>query len=294
MYLNISEKNLGMQKTLHYISCMWYFLCACLYSVYWLQYFFHSNYSMNKRDKKMLWIFHKAKLLVIDIILSDQVIAEAIESVSNLISVNYQKRAWLRIPESYIHGVNSVKKDIKLPKTNTKTIWQATANVSISLWQLWPKHTKAVSNIIAQSIWYNAQALKDFEQNIKLLKWIWDTEKIFNIITSSGSNFEKKNALSTNLKDSGIAYLKDKDWIKRDIDRYAEMLVRTETSATSNQGTINRAIELWIDLLERSEVSDSCPVCRPHDWEIRSLSKQWMPKLLYHPNCRWEWIAKIL
>lgn len=97
------------------------------------------------------------------------------------------------------------------------------------------------------------------------------------------------------LIDEGLYSLIDKGGRRWSLDRYTEMLIRTKTVEARNTGLVNRVAENGYDLVEVSDHSDECPLCRPWEGKILSLTGatkgyQTLTEAestgLFHPNCR--------
>ena len=71
------------------------------------------------------------------------------------------------------------------------------------------------------------------------------------------------------------------------------MLTRTETSIANIQGTINRAIQLWITKFRVVEQADCCELCSEYNWEVVDVTDGTVDLPPYHPNCRGYIIAVI-
>lgn len=96
------------------------------------------------------------------------------------------------------------------------------------------------------------------------------------------------------LKDDGLTALKDKGGRAWELDRYAEMLIRTKSVEARNAGLANRMVENGYDLVQVS-AHGATDVCG--DWEGKILSvsgeTDGYPTVdeaegdgLFHPNCR--------
>lgn len=114
--------------------------------------------------------------------------------------------------------------------------------------------------------------------------------------TISGKSLRaiRKTIVST-LEMEGLPALVDKAGRKWSLDRYAEMLIRTKSVESRNRGMINRVVENGYDLVQVSDHVGECPLCRPWEGEILSLTgaDKRYPTLaqaeadgLFHPNCR--------
>ena len=97
------------------------------------------------------------------------------------------------------------------------------------------------------------------------------------------------------LKDRGITGFKDKNGKMWNMKAYAAMVARTTTMEAHLAGTSNRLMEKGHDLVKVSSHSNSCPLCKPYQGAILSLSgtdknypslQSAKDKGLFHPNCR--------
>lgn len=104
----------------------------------------------------------------------------------------------------------------------------------------------------------------------------------------------KKNIVEQ-LKKNGVSALVDKGGRTWELARYGDMLARTKMTQAHNSGSINRMAESGYDLVQVSDHQGECPLCRP--WEGKILSVTGKTKGhdslskaesagLFHPNCR--------
>lgn len=90
----------------------------------------------------------------------------------------------------------------------------------------------------------------------------------------------------------GFSTLIDRGGRQWTLKRYSEMVTRHHIIKSGNEGTINRAAEFNVDIVEVSTHGGSCKICTPYEGRKYSLSGQskQFPKLdlypPYHPNCR--------
>lgn len=93
----------------------------------------------------------------------------------------------------------------------------------------------------------------------------------------------------------GLVALIDRGGRRWSFEAYSKMLTRTMLVRTANQGMTNRLQQNGYDLVQVSDHLDECPLCRPWEGKILSLSGN-HPKYpvvdkardggLFHPNCR--------
>jgi len=95
----------------------------------------------------------------------------------------------------------------------------------------------------------------------------------------------------------GITALVDKGGKKWQLDVYSQMLARTKQAQAHNAGLANRILENGIDLVKITTHANSCPLCRPWQGKVVSLTgaTKGYPTLadaendgghIFKPNCR--------
>lgn len=82
----------------------------------------------------------------------------------------------------------------------------------------------------------------------------------------------KKN-LTKVFENNGVVKFQDRAGRMRDMNRYVDMLTRTETKIANTQGTINRALESGVSKFEVVEHEDCCEICAEHNGKIYDISK---------------------
>lgn len=209
-----------------------------------------------------------------------------IQNIANTLYENYWERADIKIPTEYIKWTSYIdNKDISVWKGLDK--WE----IKTILNELGPIHIEAVNallnnskNYVRSSLdWMERQALtmiNEIQQEKvreQLAKWIIDWDWIFNMNKRVEQYFRENN----------ITSFKDKWWKTWSMERYIDLLTRTETSIANVQWTINRALEVWITKFRIIERPDCCKECNHHHWEIVDI-RDWVVDLPpFHPNCRW-------
>lgn len=97
------------------------------------------------------------------------------------------------------------------------------------------------------------------------------------------------------LQEEGLAAITDKGGRNWQLDNYADMLFRTKVVEARSMGLTNRMVENGYDLVQVSDHIGECPLCRPWEGKILSLTgdSKGYPTLqkaiadgLFHPNCR--------
>jgi len=194
----------------------------------------------------------------------------------------------LSAKENYIEWLVYYDKEAKqiLKESKSLAIQEREQLENEYIVKIWWVSKEVVNNLVKQ--WNNYM-----QQNLNnMLNWIlWQfsnakIEQLFTTLweweTQWKSWFEISKLMSKHFDNVGIV---DKWWKTWTIERYTQMLVRTETAKAKNTATLTRGKELWITKYKRIEHSNCCPLCIPHRNEVVDI-KDWMPYLILHPNCR--------
>jgi len=217
-----------------------------------------------------------------------------LDAVVAELQTNYSKFQTIASQENYL--LWWVFYDEKMKKT-VDEIQKLEVDPRIKAWawavaDLWAVHIQAVENLIASWNAYLEESLRLVEKTIitqfneyQLLKTF---ETIWQWVVESKNLVKMKNDLVSLWKNK-FPYFTDRGWRKRTLERYWEMLIRTETAKAYNVWILTQWVENWVTKFQRDERSDACPICTPHRNEIWDVVKKWFPTLLYHPNCRWYW-----
>ena len=213
------------------------------------------------------------------------------QAISTALKAEYGERAELRIPQEYLKG--GIYIDDYLNNASSlsrlKNQWDSKLIMS-RVAQLGPVHTEAVKALMENSKMLVSASIDGMEKyaltmltkhqqsqaKIKLAEWVlsWDwLEKM------------KKN-LTKVFENNGVVKFQDRAGRMRDMNRYVDMLTRTETKIANTQGTINRALESWISKFEVVEHEDCCEICAEHNGKIYDISKWSVELPPYHPNCK--------
>lgn len=120
-------------------------------------------------------------------------------------------------------------------------------------------------------------------------------EKIATGRITGDSITDIRNEVKKQFREQGITALIDRSGREWDLDRYGEMLARTKLTQAHNSGVTNRMLEAGYDLVQVSGHSGACPLCRPFEFQVLSVSGRNPSFLslddargagLFHPNCR--------
>lgn len=211
-----------------------------------------------------------------------------LKKLTNTLTEEYWERADIKIPTEYLKWVwyiNWIEIEDNLTKSEIK--WM--------VWELWPVHKEAINALLNNSKNYVRASLDWVErQALSMLNEFHQAqvrEELAKGTLSWESLYTMKQRLEQYFLDNELTVFKDRGGKTWTMDRYIDMLVRTETSIANVQWTINRAIQLWITKFKIIEHSDCCKECYHENWRIVDI-RDWEVELPpFHPNCRWYIIA---
>jgi len=258
---------------------------------------------LTKEDRELIKLFQeevdRINLLYLKAIHSNDMskanqLLKQIRKINNHLANEYWKRAEVRIPQEYAKGSSYIDEVLWMDTENALEeilFWKT--KVAEYIDELWPIHKEAVNALVDNSKnyvkasldWMERQALtminelQQYQVRQELAKWIisWEAssnERLVDYFTSQW-----------------ISWFKDRGWKYWSMDRYVDMLCRTETAIANTQGTINRAIQLWITKFWIVEHSDCCEVCAEMNWDIVDITDWTVELPPFHPNCRWYIVA---
>ena len=134
---------------------------------------------------------------------------------------------------------------------------------------------KVVVGRRTQDFWREAQLIETGE------KW------------ASGESWATmKDKLVQRIKDAGYLDFVDKSGRKWDLDSYASMVARTVTKQAATAATVDACGRHDHDLVQVSSHGTDCPICKPLEGQIFSLSgnnpkyPKWEYQIPAHPNCK--------
>lgn len=254
--------------------------------------------SLTAEDKKLIKIFieemDRINLLYLKAIRSNDItkasqLLRQIKTISQYLDTQYWQRAELRIPTEYLKWTAYINEITWIGIW--AYLWSLNkSEIEAMLNELWPIHIEAVNalvdnskNYVKSSLdWMERQALtmlnqlqqeqirEELAKGIISWEWLWKMNQ--RVIDYFSSNW--------------ITWFKDRGWKYWSMDRYVDMLTRTETAIANTQWTINRALQLWITQFKIVEHSDCCEVCAEMNWDIVDI-REWTVELPpFHPNCR--------
>ena len=210
--------------------------------------------------------------------------------ISQALESEYGDRSKVELTREYVKGayyIDDVMQNGSIFLAVNKLPYKELQEMVNNLWTI---HVNAVKALIdtsdmyvkASLDWMERVAIQTLDKAIQeqftqeLAKWVlkWETMG------------EMKRGAIELLKAEHITEFQDRAWRYWSMDRYAEMLVRTETNRANVQGTINRAIQIWITKFQINEQPDCCEVCAEMNGDIVDISQGTVDLPPFHPNCR--------
>lgn len=214
-----------------------------------------------------------------------------VKEITDELKESYDDWAELRLTQEYlkwkwyidylVEWTNELKKITQMSK---KELWDFVATQ-------WPIHKQAVKSLINNSETYIKVSLDWVNQNfssvLSKIDYARAKQHIAESMVDWSGMYKAQQKIIDDLRKDWITYIKDRSWKTRTLDRYANMLVRTETNIANTQWTITRAIQLWITKFKIHEQPDCCEHCAEMNGKIVDI-REWTVELPpFHPNCRW-------
>lgn len=256
-----------------------------------------THYTEN--DKKLIKIFQE-EMKRLDVLYARAIVSWDIKKAKNIIAkikkiarrleVEYSSRADNEIPRNYLLWwmyVNNLMGEDDDLKIILNADWK---DLMEKIKWLWPIHIDAVYALLDTSKNYVKSSLDWMERQALTMVWQLEQEKVRETlarwIVSWDSLQDMKEKVTKYFYKNKITWFKDRSWRLWSMERYVDMLVRTETSIANVQGTINRAIQLWLTKFKVVEHSDCCEYCATENWKVVDIRNWTVDLPPYHPNCR--------
>ena len=252
----------------------------------------------SEEDRKLIRVFQKElqrlNLLYIRAINSND-ISKANQLLSKMKEVRkdlywyYSDWADLRISWEYVKGALYINDYVSWGSSLWILISLNKETIKGELKKLWPAHIEAVNALLNTSKNYVKASLDWMERQAITMLGELQQEQIREQLAGGILTWEWLQGMRERVQKyfsrNKITGFKDRAWRIRSMDRYVDMLTRTETSIANTQGTINRAIQLGITKFKIVENSDCCEYCEAFNWEIVDIQDN-IELPPYHPNCR--------
>lgn len=257
-------------------------------------------------DRKLIKLFQKEmqrlNLLYFRAISSNDItkaqeLMKKIKEIAKTLKSEYSERADLVIPKEYLKGSKYIDDVLNWTDTLSIILSADKKDITSMIKEMWPVHIDAVNALLNTSKNYVKSSLDWMERQALTMLWELQQEKVRESLAWWMISWEwlsnLKRRVQRYFEANKITWFKDRAWRVRSMDRYVDMLTRTETSIANVQGTINRAIQLWITKFKVVENPDCCENCAKENWKIVDV-KDWVVELPpFHPNCRGYIIAQI-
>lgn len=158
------------------------------------------------------------------------------------------------------------------------------------VWELGAVHVDAVNALLDNSKNYVKSSLDGMErQALTMLNKLQQEqvrEQLARGVISGDSLGSMKDRIKYYFEDNSITWFRDRGGKIWELDRYVDMLTRTETSIANVQGTINRAIQIGITKFKVVEQHNCCDICAEYNGKIFDIKDGTVELPPYHPNCR--------
>lgn len=218
-------------------------------------------------------------------------------SIIKTLNAEYDERAELRIPQEYLLGAKYID-DLLTKETSYQIINRATKKeINKMIDELGTVHVDAVNALLNNSKMYVKSSLDGMErQALTMLNELQQEkvrEKLARSVITGDSLQNMKDKIARYFEQNQITVFKDRGGKTRSLDRYVDMLTRTETSIANVQGTLNRAIQLGITKFRIVEQADCCELCSEYRNQVVDVTSGLVELPPYHPNCRGYVIAVI-
>ena len=251
-------------------------------------------------DKKLIKIFQeevkKLDLLYFRAINSSdrekwKQILSKIKEINKVLKANYDEWADVEIPKEYLKGATYIDDTLEWDNSISVVLEADEKEVRNMIKWLWPVHLEAVNALLNTSKNYVKSSLDWMERQaitmLNELEWEKVREELarWTLLWESLTSMEER--IKRYFQNNKISWFKDRAGRLWSMDRYVDMLTRTETAIANIQGTINRAIQLWHTKFKVVENSDCCSFCADENGKIVDIAKGTVDLPPFHPNCRW-------
>lgn len=260
----------------------------------------------SEEDRKLISIFQKEvrrlDMLYYRAINSNDItkaneLLKKIKEIVKTLNNEYSDWADLVIPKEYLKGTRYIDDSLFDTSSLSVVLNANKKEVASMIRNLWPLHMDAVNWLLNTSKNYVKSSLDWMERQAITMIWELQQEKVREQLAWWIISWESLTNVEERIKkyfvSNKISWFKDRAWRIWEMDRYVDMLTRTETSIANVQGTINRAVQLWITKFKVVENIDCCEECGNYNWMVVDV-REWSVDLPpYHPNCRGYIIAEI-
>jgi hypothetical protein len=208
---------------------------------------------------------------------------------------------WLTksLPELYVAGINSATKDAKrlgITIEGNITVRNVTVELLKSEADLRP-HLEAVNALLSNAYLDFANGMNGVVRGAERFINEASKQQIRLGIAQGQLTGQDVKTVAETIADTigqqGFTALIDRGGRQWEIEQYSEMLARTHLIRSSTEGTINRAGDFGVDLMQVSAHGATDELCAGEEGKIYSISgnSDKYPPLAgheppFHPNCR--------
>lgn len=230
-----------------------------------------------------------------------------LQRLANRVKKGITEKSWTELKAKEIQDIkkevaNNLKKVTKMTSEQLeKAIIQAYSNgqesaeIDFNLEKKKVKVPKSLKRLILETnnVVVNAQ-FTILRKTIDIYRSI-QAEVASTLLTGVETRKQIAKKMLNNLANNGITGFIDKSGRNWSMDAYVEMTTRTVTAQATLQGHADRQKEAGRDLIIISDHAGECPLCRPWENKILSLTgktpgyktlEQAKNAGLFHPNCR--------
>lgn len=209
-----------------------------------------------------------------------QSLRNELEAIMNDVNKLANSKISEGIIDAYEKGGASATTDFSLPK---QTILRET-KLKSSVQNLLLESNNLVTNVSNRILRSTMDAYRDIQAEVAT-----------GVITGIETRKQATQRMLNKFADRGITGFVDKAGRNWDMATYSEMATRTVTANAALSGHVDRQVENNRDLIIISDHVGECPLCRPWENKILSISGNdpKYPSLssareagLFHPNCR--------
>lgn len=198
--------------------------------------------------------------------------------------------------KSYVAGMNLGVTSLALQGIKVKGLGKINVELLLNSAEFSP-HLSAVNAMIQDTYLDFATSMSQFTRSGEKILNDALKRQIRSTLISGRLEGESvatiKKTIKETLADKGFIALTDKAGHTWSLDRYGEMLARTNLIKANNEGAINRATDFGIDIVEVTTIGSDDAVCSAQEGQIYSISgksKNYPPlagnEPPFHPNCR--------
>ena len=216
-------------------------------------------------------------------------------TIIKTLDAEYGDRADYRIPQEYLLGSKYIDDTLTREASYIAIAKASKKELNKMVAELGTVHVDAVNALLDNSKMYVKSSLNGMERQALTMISQLQQEKIREKLarsTITGDSLQTmKDKVARYFEDNQLTVFKDRSGRTWSVDRYVDMLTRTETSIANTQGTLNRAMQIGITKFRIVEQPDCCELCSEYNGTIVDMADGSVELPPYHPNCRGYVIA---